>query len=103
MTDKMESYIVTITHPVEDIAQDLQIVLSNYGFSQAEMDGWHLVIELDGFDILFNNFAHLRSVPLILFKYGRVMDPWGQRLFRGHVHFHPIHARIRFPYPCFHA
>ena len=75
MTDKVEPHIGAIAHTVEHIAKKLKVVLGNFRFTQAEMDGRNQVVELDGFYILFNHFAHLRAIPLILFEYGLVMDP----------------------------
>ncbi len=76
MTNKVESHIGAIAHAVEHIAKKLKVVLGNFRFTQAEMDGRNQVIELDRFYILFDNLAHLRAIPLILFEYGRVMNPW---------------------------
>ena len=103
MTDKVESHIGTIAHFVEYIAKTLEVVLRNFRLTLTEMDGWNQVIELDGFDILFNNFAHLRAIPLILLEYDRVMDPWRQGLVGRQVHLHRLSAHIRILYPCFHA
>ena len=67
------------------------------------MDGRNQVIKFDGFEILFNHFAHLRSIPFILFKDGRIMDPRSYGLVNRQMHLHRLSVRICFPYTCFYA
>ena len=65
------------------------------------MDGRDQVVEFDGFDFLLDDFAQLRPVPLVLFKYGGVMDPWSQRLVGRQVHLGRLSAHMGLPYPRF--
>ena len=80
MTDKVESHVGAVAHAVEHIAEKLKVVLGNYGLTQAEMDRRNQVIKLDRFYILFDHLSHLRAISLFILEYGRVMDPWRDRL-----------------------
>jgi hypothetical protein len=86
MADKVEPYIGSIAHAVEHVAEKRNVVIGDFRFPQGEMDGRNQVVELYGLDILFDHFAHLRSIPLILSESGRIMDPRGQRLVGRQMH-----------------
>jgi len=101
MTDKVEPYICATAHAVEHIAKHFQIVLGNFNIAKAEMDGRDQVVEFDGCGFLLDDFTQFRPVPLVLFKYGGVMDPWGQRLVGRQVHLGRLSERMGLPYPRF--